>query len=105
MPRPQPPRTYVGIHDDEFGGMTLLGGIVKDAWIFGLIPETESCAGWTQARLEDLSLKVRHEWEKYGYRVAELPPEIRERHSRVHAAALERARALGWSPDLDDEDE
>jgi hypothetical protein len=98
-------RTYVGIHDDEYGGMTFLGGIVKDGWIFGVIPETESCAGWTYAALEALSSKVRDAWGRYGYRVDALPPDIREHHTRIHAAAIERARALGWDPELSDEEE
>ena len=97
------PKTYVGIHDDEYGGMTYLGGIIKDAWIFGLLPETETGAGWTAARLEILSEQVRTQWEMHGYNVSQLPPAIRERHARIHAAAIARARELGWDPDVEDE--
>ncbi len=31
-------KTYVGIEQDENGGMTHYGLIVRDAWVFGLIP-------------------------------------------------------------------
>jgi hypothetical protein len=96
--------TYVGIYEDRFGGMTYLGSVVKDGWIFGLIPETETCTGWTQGAMENLADKSQKEWEKYGYRVNDLPDDLRQRHARIHAAAVDRARALGWDPGGDEED-
>ena len=47
-------KVYCGIHNDKYGGMTSIGSIVKDAWLFGLLPETESCEGWTNAQFEKL---------------------------------------------------
>jgi hypothetical protein len=96
--------TYVGIHNDEYGGMTFLGGIIKDGWIFGLIPETETGEGWAPGQLEVLSEKVRERWSEFEYSVSRLPPEIRARHERIHAQAITRARELGWDP-LEDDDE
>ena len=32
---------YAGLFKDENGGMTNLGQIVKDGWVFSLIPDTE----------------------------------------------------------------
>jgi hypothetical protein len=59
---------YVGIDDDIFGGMTPIGTIIRDAWVFGL------------------------------------PPDLRERHQRIYEAAVQKAKALGWDPELNDED-
>lgn len=96
--------TYVGIYDDEFGGMTYIGGIIKAGWIFGLIPETETGAGWTPAMLEALSDKVHAAWGEYQHSVGRLPPEIRARHERIHQEAIERARRVGWEPMHDDDE-
>lgn len=97
-------RTYPGIYDDKWGGMTHLGNIVRDGWVFGLIPETESCAGWNFAAMQVLYDKVAQRWEAYGYQVVRLPEELRARHERIHREAVERARALGWNPDEEEED-
>lgn len=91
-------KTYAGIHNDEYGGMTYLGSIVKDAWIFGLIPETESCEGWSYAELQALRTKTTKLWDDYGHLASGLPPEVRERHTRIHDKALARAKELGWDP-------
>lgn len=96
-------KTYVGIAQDEFGGMTGTGAIVKDGWLFGLIPETETCQGWTLSSIQILYDKAQREWDRYGCLVGNLPPELRERHSRIHSAAVERAKAQGWEPELFDE--
>ena len=84
--------------------MNPTGNIIRDAWLFGLIPETETCEGWTVQGIESLYDKVSSEWEKYGHKVSALPPELREKHSRIYNAAIARARALGWDPELKDED-
>lgn len=92
-------RRYAGIDRDTHGGMTPTGKIVRDAWIFGLLPEQESCAGWDAGQIEALWARVSAEWEKYGFSVAALPPPLRERFERIQAAALARARAAGWDPE------
>lgn len=97
-------KTYVGIDNDSFGGMTPTGNIIRDAWVFGLIAETETCAGWTTAAIEDLYTQVTIAWEPYGYRVSNLPPEARQRHQRIYSEAVRRARAEGWNPELGDEE-
>lgn len=40
-------KTYAGIHKDTDGGMTPTGNIIRDAWVFGILPETKTCEGWT----------------------------------------------------------
>lgn len=94
-------RRYVGIHNDRHGGMTAIGGIIKDAWVFGLIPETETCEGWQLPQIQLLHDRVSAEWDRHGLLVGNLPPELRERHERIHAGAVQRARDLGWIPGLD----
>ena len=97
-------KKYMGIDEDEFGGMTETGRIIRQAWAFGLIPESETCEGWLMAGVEDLWRKVNAEWEKYGFLVGNLPPEIRERFDRIEKEAIEKARAAGWDPELRDDD-
>ncbi len=95
---PQPTPRYPGIFNDRFGGMTDTGKIIRDAWVFGILPESETCEGWLPQRFDALWEQVQNEWAKYGFRVSNLPPELRERFERIQAEALERARAAGWDP-------
>ncbi len=99
------PKVYEGIHKDKFGGMTTIGHVVKDAWIFGIIPETETCEGWSLDRIQWLQDQVDKMREQYGFRVDQLPDEIRQRHQRIHEDSMKRARKLGWNPDTDLSDE
>lgn len=92
-------KTYVGLENDPTGAMNPTGNIIRDAWVFGIIPETETCAGWTIQGIDALYDKVTAAWEPYGHLVSLLPPELRERHERIYAAAVERAKRLGWDPD------
>lgn len=97
-------KVYEGIHNQAEGGMTPTANIIRDAWVFGIIPETETCEGWTIQGIDALYDKVTEAWGAYGHLASNLPPELRERHARIYAAAVERARAAGWSPELADED-
>lgn len=97
-------RTYIGIDNDRFGGMTPTGNIIRDAWVLGVIPETERCAGWTTAAIEDLYNRVTIAWEPYGHLASNLPSELRQRHERIYTEAVRRAREEGWDPELNDED-
>ncbi len=91
------PAHYVGVDQDIKGGMTPIGRIIRDAWVFGLIPETETGAGWTLADINQLSGRLNEVWDRYGCLVSGLPPELAERHQRIHAEAVRLARAAGWS--------
>lgn len=99
------PDKYVGIDNDVNGGMTTIGKIIRDAWVFGIIEETETCEGWNFAGVDALLDKVNKEWDKYGCLVSHLPPELRERHQRIHDAAIARAKTSGWSGEVETEDE
>jgi len=99
------PKKYVGINEDIFGGMTPIGRIIRDAWVFGLLPETETCKGWNSQGIDALLDKVNTEWDKYGCLVSHLPNELRERHKRIHDAAVAKAREMGWSGEYETGDE
>ena len=101
---PARPTIYEGIHNQPQGGMTPTGNIIRDAWVFGLLPETETCEGWTLQRIEELYDRVSRAWQPHGHLASRLPPELRERHERIYAEAIARARAAGWNPELADED-
>ncbi|MGB5200794.1 MAG: hypothetical protein WBN68_01075 [Sedimenticolaceae bacterium] len=98
-------KKYIGIDKDPLGAMNTTGNIVRDAWLFGLIPETETCEGWTVQGVQALYEQVTQEWGKYGHMVSNLPPELTLRHREIYDAAIARARELGWDPDagLDDD--
>ncbi len=95
---------YVGIDCDDDGGMTYLGRIVMDAWVFGLLPETETCTGWHASQMLALYEQVHAAWEPYAHLPSRLPEVLRQKHARIYVAALERARAAGWDPELGDDD-
>ena len=98
------PKPYVGIDNDRDGGMTVPGRIIRDAWAFELIPETETCAGWPMQRIEELWAKTLDEWAKYNHQVNMLPDDIKDRYMRIQKDALQRARDAGWDASLDDND-
>lgn len=83
---------------DRYGGMTPIGNIIKDAWLFGILPETETCENWTHGQLQAISEKVRDEWDKYGCLVSNLPEDLRKRHADINGKAVRKARELGWDP-------
>ena len=93
-------KKYIGIDKDPSGAMTQTGNIVRDAWVFGLIPEEETCAGWSEGGIQDLYDKVSKAWEPFGGIPSRLPPELLERHQRIYGAAIENAKKHGWNPDL-----
>jgi hypothetical protein len=92
-------RKYAGIDKDPNGAMNPTGTIIRDAWVFGLIPESETCAGWNTGAIEALYEKVTQAWAPYAHIPSQLPPDLLERHQRIYAAAVERAKTLGWDPD------
>jgi len=99
------PNKYVGIKNEVNGGMTTIGKIIRDAWVFGLIEESETCEGWNFAGVDALLDKVNTEWDKYGCMVSSLPPELLEIHHRIHSKAIEEAKAAGWSGEQETDDE
>jgi len=91
------PNKYVGIDKEINGGMTSIGKIIRDAWVFDLLPETETCEGWELSRIEILQYQVNAEWDKYGCLVSRLPLELRQKHERIYNDAIARAKSEGWT--------
>ena len=82
---------YGGVNNDLHGGLTNIGRVVLDAWVFEILPETETCEGWTFARINNLMEEVNTEWDKYGLLVSNLPAELAERHQRIYGAIISKA--------------
>jgi hypothetical protein len=97
-------QTYAGIDHEDHHGMTMTGRIIRDAWVFGILPEGEGFAGKGAGDLQNLFEAVHKAWESYGQLPSRLPAELAERHARIHAGAVERAKAMGWNAELDDDD-
>ena len=94
---------YVGFHQDKHG-ITQLGRVVLDGWLFGLIPETEDCAGWEIGRMQALMDQAAAEWDRYGNLPSRLPADLRQRHSDIYGRATATVRARGWDPELGEDD-
>lgn len=91
------PNLYVGIDNDVLGGMTTIGKTIRDAWVFGLLDEAETCEGWDLSRINLLLAQTNSEWDKYGCMVSSLPEDLALRHREIYDDAVVRARAAGWS--------
>jgi hypothetical protein len=83
---------YPGIKNDPTGGMHGHGKMIRDAWVFDILPETEDCSDWTAQRLDALYDQVAKAWEPYGHLPSQLPPDLREKHARIFQQALELAK-------------
>ena len=97
-PRHHPDYRYPGLHDDLFGGMTDIGAIIRDAWVLGVLPETQDCRGWPLARIRQLHAQVDAAWAPYQHQVSRLPPALRARYMRIHTEHTRRGREQGWRP-------
>lgn len=91
------PDKYVGLNNEINGGMTTIGKIIRDAWVFGIIPETETCEGWNMQGIDSLLQKVNAAWDQHGCLYSLLPDELKQRHDRIHNEWIERAKKAGWS--------
>lgn len=97
-------KKFAGIDEDLKSGMTPTGNIIRDAWVFGIIPESETCEGWTIQGVEVLYDQVTEAWEPYGHLVSRLPEALLEKHQRIYQAAIETAKEHGWDPTLGEDD-
>ena len=105
MKRPAPPKTYPGLDHDINGGMTMIGKIIRDAWVFEILPESETCEGWEMSRIDAIHQQVNDEWDKYGSMVSALPEDLQARHKRIYDEAIVKARQRGWDPEIIASDE
>ena len=94
------PTAYVGIHADVYGGMTDIGRMIRDAWVFGLLPEGEGFAGKSAGDLQNLFEAVHKAWEPHGQLPSRLPPELANRlldqfsAAEIHDLVTAVARSL-----------
>ena len=97
---------YPGLEADQRGGLTDAGRVIMDAQAFGLLPATETSAACPLARLQNLARTGQQGLEAptFGGLPSRLPQDLRERHERIYAAAVERARAVGWDDELVDDE-
>jgi len=100
MNRSNAPKTYPGLDHDMNGGMTAVGKIIRDAWLFDILPESETCEGWGISRIDTIYQQVNAEWDKYGSMVSLLPEELQTRHKRIYDEAVAKAKACGWDPGI-----
>ncbi len=91
-------KIYAGLDNDEYGGMTPIGNVIRDAWLFGLLPDGETCENWSYDRLRGLHEQVMAEWDKHGCMVSNLPEDLLQRHKEINDKALKIARERGWTP-------
>lgn len=98
-------KIYPGIHNDGNGGMTPIAKTIRDAWVFELISEDETCENWDLNRIGALLAQVNAEWDKYGCMVSKLPEALAERHYKIHDAAIKKAKTSGWDADKEVSDE
>lgn len=97
--------TYVGLNNEVDGGMTTIGKLIRDAWVFGILDESETCEGWNLAGIDALLDKVNNEWDKYGCLASQLPKNLFAEHQRIHNKAFEEAKAAGWSGEFETGDD
>lgn len=105
MKRRSTSQPYPGLNNDINGGMTMIGKIIRDAWVFGILPETETCEGWEISRIDAINQQVNDEWDKYGCMVSNLPDDLRERHKGIYDEAIKQAKDKGWDPEEATRDE
>ncbi len=97
-------QTYIGIDKDINGGMTHIARVIRDAWVFGLLPEGDTFANKSASDFQILLGQVNAEWDKYGQLPSKLPAELAEKHMRIYQAAMTHARQNGWDPELAEDD-
>ena len=92
-------KTYPGLDEDLKLGMTSMAKIILDARVFGLIPDDETCKGWTVGGILALYDKTTRAWEPFGSLPSRLPEDLARRHRQIFDAAIKTAKENGWDPE------
>lgn len=95
---------YAGIYNDKTGGLTPHGRVVMDAWVFEIIPVSETCEGWDASQMEELSGKVSAAWLQYENSPRNLPDDLRMRHAMLYEQARMRGESVSWDSNIDGDD-
>ena len=64
------------MHNDRYGGMMPTGLIIKDGWLFNLLPKAVTCEGWAAGQMQTLYEKEYADWEPYGHMISLLPDDL-----------------------------
>lgn len=91
-------RLYPGYDNDPNLGMSQEAKLIRQAWAFDLLPESEKCVNWRVDQFEELWDKVNSVWEKAEFRLENLPDEVQKRYMDLQNSAFEAARQQGWDP-------
>ena len=94
---------YEGFNQDPHG-MTILGRIELDAWLFDLLPRSEDCTGCDLQRMQKLMDQVNNRWDENGNIPSRLASVLLEKHTVLFDWATRRARVRGWDPELGEDD-
>ena len=86
-------KRYDGIDKDPKGAMNPTGNIIRDAWVFGIIPETETCAGWTVQAVDSPYDKISAAWEPCGHLASRLPEDA-GRLAAINFQSLQASSSL-----------
>lgn len=97
-------KRYVGIDNEEAGRLTDSARIVMDAWVFEIIPGTETCSDWDELQMRNLAEKVAVAWAQFDNDSANLPEDLRMRHAMIYEHARMRDRDAGWNLELSGEE-
>lgn len=97
-------QTYIGLDNEENGGMTMIGRTIRDAWVFDILPENDTFVGRSASDFQVLLDAVSKAWEPYGNLPSRLPTDLAARHHRIYDAAIQKAKAQGWDPELGEDD-
>ncbi len=98
-------KKYAGLENDANGGMTPIGKLIRDAWVFNIIEKSETCTNWSYDMVSALSHKVDIEWDKYGCMVSNLPDDLKAKHLQIHNVAIKKAKNSGWTGEREINDE
>ncbi|HEU4709308.1 MAG TPA: hypothetical protein VFS17_08350 [Methylophilaceae bacterium] len=97
-------QNYPGIYKDEAGGLTPMGRTVMDAWVFEIIPTSETCEGWDLSRMDALARQVADKWAEFDNSPRNLPDDYRMRHAMLYEQARMRGEGVEWDPTIDGDD-
>lgn len=84
--------------------LTALGRIILDAWVFEIIPATETCRDWNASQLKALAKQVAAAWAPYDNNPGNLPDDLRTRRAMLYEHALRHTENIDWDPNIDGDD-
>jgi hypothetical protein len=84
--------------------LTETSRIILDAWVFEIIPASETCKDWDAAQLKTLANQVAAAWTPYGNEPGNLPDDLRTRRAMLYEHAKRHTENIDWDPNIDGDD-